>query len=1171
MKKRINYLLLFMLITVSPLQLGAVTHYQTVSAYLPQGKTVSRLSKQDDINNACNVAQSHLTNALRRAKAGSQERTTLIEKEKTVKEACTVLRNSEKRTVYHQQLDKGSLQKAAQASKEAKEQEEKAEREKREAEKRAQEEARKQAQESKIPKIGAGVTHYETINPLLKKAGITPSSIDRRASQSVVTKACNNLKNYYINELRRAKAGSKDREVLQANRAVITAACQAIDHPVKRKQYHEQLEKTAKQKVEKEVEGFKEKRELAERVERAQAVVREKENTLAQVKAVNMPKEQKDEAIARAQADLDFAKEALEDIKAGREPKKPGETDPNFIGKMRGFLTGEINKQKKDADVKIFNLLTPFLSKIKIPPVAFKLFNTDLAMKDVQIIPGPTGGDIRMALGVTGITQVNNFPVKATVYVAQMNDKKIQYSFGLELPESYKLSALFPSFQKLDVLDLPKGKLVASTFAYSDTEGYSVEDGLNFISTMNLAGPLAALGALRKEASKYDFIVVDMAAPIYLQGVIYSGTSASFKSVVPMRLGIDFTKAKKIPSGFSNIIKKITTDDFTIGVVIKPTDQTLNAQSGIQIVLGTQETPLRIQAHGGIDVLSGKINVAGKIPDMLEMGILAIGDVKMEIYIDPAIESVLAFFGVPVSGIALGGRIDLGKPGDTRASLMANGKLSLETKKLADFVMEVEGKNLQFAEIVSLVTRMAEKSGIKGAEIPASILPVMTISRAYGKMAPWDTEIAGDKISAGFQLALDAQLFDKVFGFDVDIKHKDLEFSGSGYMPEIVIKNKGNLILKLSGAQSKSLGMGLPFSVAQSKKPDTSTKGPSVSCSFNAKNPLQGSFSISTLLDIPPIALRTSIDLTIANKAFKADFEAEYAGFTTVFGARIDPKDLMSMVVQFGFKGDFQEFLSKQAKPALESIRREASVKLANVDKKIGELSGELEKLRKDQTRLKSEGVGATQREINKTRANISRINSKIKSLKRECDKAPLIKKTYICPKVGTQIAAQGTALAAQETYLNTLLKPGKQVISGTMNALNAVNAATQKASTAISEAQVFRKAVQGALSGLIKAIDEIGKGASIFKVTEAIGEFSAKELVAGKTPNLKSLRAEMNIPGMGERKLVLRNVQFDFKNPAKSVQNIAKKLIESTKSMFCNPKSAGIQSEYCQEILGAL
>ena len=108
MKKRMSGILFFICGALSALQLGAVTHYQTVSTYLPQGKTISRLSQQSAINDACNVAQAYLTNALRRAK-NDQEKKDLAQKDAAIKSACAVLRSSEKRTAYHQQLDAGSI------------------------------------------------------------------------------------------------------------------------------------------------------------------------------------------------------------------------------------------------------------------------------------------------------------------------------------------------------------------------------------------------------------------------------------------------------------------------------------------------------------------------------------------------------------------------------------------------------------------------------------------------------------------------------------------------------------------------------------------------------------------------------------------------------------------------------------------------------------------------------------------------------------------------------------------------------------------------------------------------------------------------------------------------------------------------------------------------------
>ena len=948
--------------------------------------------------------------------------------------------------------------------------------------------------------------NYDIINTGLP----TAQQISQKSTQIEVNRACNARKTPILAALKKAKAGSPERKKLLADQTKINEACAAVDTPAKRDAYHKSLEGDRQAK--------------------------------------------KSEKKAEEKKKLE--KEIKEDPVLG-DVKLPSESDPNFISKLKNVLQGEFKKLAKDADVKIFNLIGNFLSKINIPPAGTKIFNNDFKMRDMKFLVSPTGPNIRTGLGFTGTSQFNKLAVKATVYVVQDTDRKIQFSISMELPDNYKISSLFPKFKKLDVIPIPKGMVVAATFNYTHPAGYEVQDlgaaqggyqsgqglqkggyevekGFNFIGSMELTGPLRALGELRKKAKEMDSIVVDFDAPIYMQGVISSMTSATFRGVVPMRLGMDFKKVNKIPKAFSDIINKITTDDIIVEVVIKPTDQTLGGQTGIRIYLGSQPQPVRIQAFGTIDALTGKLNFGGKVPDMIELKWLAVGDFGVELYLDPAVTAVLVLLGIPVSGVGLRGRIDLGKPGDTRASLAMAGKLSLETKKAADFALDVTGKNIQFAELVSLVSKMAAKAGV-GKPIPANKIPTMTIKKVKGRVAPYDTVIAGTPVPAGFQLALDAQLFNKTFGFDVDIKHKDLIFKGSGYMSQIVFNKGKSPIFKLSGP-------------GPDKVLNTADDGPIVACSFDAKNPAKASFSINTLLEIPPVNLKNTVDLEISANKFKGDFESTFLGFTTVFGVNIEPTKWQQMYVKFGFKGDFEKFLSKQAKPALEQLKQKAAAKLAEVDKKIGQLAGELNKLKQQQTKAKQAGVSATDKEIAKTRATIKRINAKIAALKKECKTAKWYRKTDVCIRTGAEITAQGTALAGQETYLNTLLKPGKEVIKGSLDALNKINEATQKASTALANAKVFQKAVQGILTGINGAITGVAKGLSIFKVSEAIGSFSAPDLSKGRLPKLESLKAEVNIPQLPKLRVNLKNLQFDFKKPAKSAVDIAKKLVSGVK-----------------------
>jgi hypothetical protein len=822
-----------------------------------------------------------------------------------------------------------------------------------------------------------------------------------------------------------------------------------------------------------------------------------------------------------------------------------------------GSITRAVKDARKDADVKIASIIGDVLSTIPIPDASARIFNQNLAMRNMQfisvqssllppkiptaprliipgredkriIIPGEEelglqqkirimGPQIRKGLGFTGTMNFNNFAVKGTVIVVEDTDRKMQYSFSMELPEHYKISSMFPSFKALDVLSLPKGKFVISSFTYTDPDGYSIKPGFNFNASLDLAGPLKVIDDLMKKAKELNSVIVRI-EPILFQGVIPKDiTKTSLSATIPLRLGIDFTKLPKIPKSVTDIFKEFTTDDLTFAVTAPP-KVSFSIEAGVRLVLGTQPDPIRLSVLGIIEPQSLSLGV--RMRNMLDLKFIALGNAGVQLDFDQVLLPVAAALGVPFTGIGVHGEVDLGTKGDHRVNLKVAGGVRLSGTSIPDLVLEAAVSNLHFGNIINLVSKVMAKTGI-AREIPAEKIPVMNIDRAAGYLVLEDTKIAGKEYKAGFGFALDAQLFDKKFGFTFDIKHKQLIASGIGYMSKIDFRAHGKEIFSFSGP-----GM-----------PGVTADGPVVYCNFDFSSPqkfLQGTFGLKSLLEIPPIGLSNKVDLQISGKSFRADVEATYVGFTTVFGINIDPEKWREMYVKFGFKGDFAKFLSEQAKPLLEDLKKEAGEKLAQVDKKIGDLSGELNK-------LKAQGTGQTQQEINKTRATIRRIEGKINALKRECERAGTLAKAWVCPKVGFEIAAQGTALAAQKTYLETLLKPGKKVIEATTGAL-------AQASKAIGDAEIFKKTVTGFLSGVTGAIDLIARGVSIFKVTEAIGEFSAPDLVAGKLPRLISFMAEVNIPELPSVIVTLKDLQFNFKNPKASGLDIAKKLMAGVK-----------------------
>ncbi len=801
---------------------------------------------------------------------------------------------------------------------------------------------------------------------------------------------------------------------------------------------------------------------------------------------------------------------------AKREAAKPTVPGKEYEPGIFGDIKRMVDIQKKDADVKVFSVLGNVLSKIPIPDVGGRIFNQDLAMRNLQILPGPTGPNIRKGLGFTGTLMFNTFQVKGTIFAVELKDSSVaQFSFGIELPENYKISNIFPPFRLLDSLSLPQGKLILSSFNYTDPDGYRIEEGLNFRSRLELSGPLKALNDLKNKAKELNSVIVRL-EPISFGGVIPRDvTQTALSAVIPLRLGIDFTKIPKMPKSVSDIFKEITTDDFVFQVRLPAN---FSFEAGVRLVLGTQTDPLRLGMLGIID--PQVISLGIRLRNMLELKFIALGNAGIQIDMDQALMPVALAFGVPFTGIGLNGEIDLGMAGPNRVNMKFAGGVRVSGTSIPDLVLQAEASNIHFANIINLASKVIAKTGI-ARELPADKLPVMNIDKVKGYLVLEDTEIARQKYDAGFGFALQAQLFDHKFGFSFDIKHKKLKCSGLGYMSKVDLSLKGKRIMTLSGPGLAGI----------------TSDGPVVACDFDfssAAKMLEGKFILKSLLEIPPIDLKVKADLEIQGKAFKADLEATYVGFTTVFGINVDPAKWQEMYLKFGFKGDFEKFLSEQVKPLLLDLKKDAGVKLAAVDQKIGDLSRTV-------SQLQSSGTSDTQREIDKTRARIRTLESQIRALRKQCDDASLLAKAYICPKVGAELVAPGAELGAQKTYLEGLLKPGKQVIQS-------VTGSIADATKAIGDAQIFKKSVTGMINGLTKAIDAIGAGSSIVKVTEAIGEVSAKELGDGKLPKLISFVASVNVPDLPSVRVELKNIQFDFKNPKGSTLEIAKKLVTSIK-----------------------
>ncbi|TET35676.1 hypothetical protein E3J61_01720, partial [Candidatus Dependentiae bacterium] len=166
-------------------------------------------------------------------------------------------------------------------------------------------------------------------------------------------------------------------------------------------------------------------------------------------------------------------------------PKRGAGGPPKSGEELIDSIKDEINQTPKDADVKLFKMVGDFLGKVKLPPVANKMFNKNLAMRNMKILTDiPKDKFIRSGIGFTGSMFINKLQVVGTMYVLIDSSMRPQFSLSLELPKNYKISDLFPRFKKLDVLSLPNPKYLFTTLDYTDKDGTFMRQGLNFLATL---------------------------------------------------------------------------------------------------------------------------------------------------------------------------------------------------------------------------------------------------------------------------------------------------------------------------------------------------------------------------------------------------------------------------------------------------------------------------------------------------------------------------------------------------------------------------------------------------------------------------------------------------------------------------------------------------------------
>ena len=769
----------------------------------------------------------------------------------------------------------------------------------------------------------------------------------------------------------------------------------------------------------------------------------------------------------------------------------------------------KVAASKPNQYVRIFDVVGNFLPGLKIPNQALRVFDQNLAMKDMRFIEPPKSNDIARGLGFTGITQFNGIEVHGIVYVVELKSGSSEVSIEIMLPTGYHLGMLISRFKKLDMLKLPRGKFILSSFNYTSPNGYEVKQGFNFAAELDLVGPLKLLSELKK--SKLESIIISGETAVFGGVIPQDITKAELKATIPIRFGVNLTRIDSVPKNLKNIFREITTSDLVFALTPLPT-LSFTIEGGIRLVLGTQAKPIETTLFGTITPTV--LSMGAQMKSMLELGWLSLGDAAVQIDIDETILPIAIALGIPFTGIGLRGSLALGKSEDMRTTLTIAGKASVKSQGISDILLEVSGGNFQFSDLIIYLSKLATKAKVLKKPFANGKVPMMVLKTISGYISMSDTTIGGQKYKAGIQAVADVLFFQHLgkITFFINPEPKELSMEGSGFISNINISSKGKDLVQLHGP-------------GPDKKYGTPDDGPFVRFKFDVQKPDESFFEADGKLIIPVLGISQEVMMKFLNDRFTINLETMIGNyFGTQFAIDLDPAKPDNFKAGFEFKGDFAKFLTQSIMPGLNALRYKVGQEMAHFDALMSQLSLQAQG-------VQQKGITATEKEIENTEQKIGSLKKEINELSKVCRQPQT---SFSCPKALTFLAVKKIALSSEQTYLALLLKPGKKVITMPTNIMQQ-----------FEESRILQKTTEKTLDSINNVINLAAKGASIFNIKQVKGHVTGADLKAGKLPIIKSLIIEVTIPGHPQRTLTLKDIQFDFTNPLKSAEVIDKKLLE--------------------------
>lgn len=341
--------------------------------------------------------------------------------------------------------------------------------------------------------------------------------------------------------------------------------------------------------------------------------------------------------------------------------------------------------------------------------------------------------------------------------------------------------------------------------------------------------------------------------------------------------------------------------------------------------------------------------------------------------------------------------------------------------------------------------------------------------------------------------------------------------------------------------------------------------GPSVSFSVGKQGvaKLGNEFMIDGNIEIKPLGMKsaTKIEVTASGGKFETA-EKMYGLYEIDLEGEIPLRRLEKSRLKGSFKQDALTKLSKALKEASDDFIKDSKKELdkaredvtKDFDAKIEVQRNIVKHEREKATGTLSTGEKKAETDINKeiekSRKKIADLKKRIANEKNKCKHAKGIKKADRCAKAGANITKHGFELSAEETYLNGLLKPGKKVAKGTIEAAKGtVNLTPIDSDPRVSSLIATKKA---ALAGI--KIGNVGAD-SLGKMGKMLADLGDKAV------NLKSVSLDVFVGDLINAKLPkfsiegvffgkkvrVKNFQLDLKNPA-AIKKLAGDIMHSMK-----------------------